>query len=368
MDLSGANTDKASAKGSSPKRILTGDRPTGRLHLGHYVGSLKTRVALQDQYDTILIIADLHMLTTKPTREDIATIAENARGMVLDYLAAGIDPAKVSIYLQSAIPEVYELNLIFEMLVTVNRLSRIPSLKEMARAANLSDEEMPFGLLGYPVLQAADILLPRAHLVPVGKDNESHVEVTREIARRFNYLYGEVFPIPEVLIGEVPTLVGTDGQAKMSKSLNNCIYLCDDAKTVEKKIRGMYTDPKRIRADIPGTVEGNPVFIYHDAFNPDRAEVEELKQRYREGKVGDVEVKERLTRVIQNLLAPMRERYAYYEKESGLVDQIILEGTMRMREIAQETMKEVRKAMGLSSILNAIARKAEQRRKRLSKG
>jgi tryptophanyl-tRNA synthetase len=284
--------------------------------------------------------------------------------MVLDYLAAGIDPDKVTIYLQSAVHETCELNLIFEMLVTVNRLSRLPSIKDMARAAHISDEEMPFGLLGYPVLQAADILLPRAHLVPVGKDNESHVEITREIARRFNTLYGEVFPVPDVIVGEVPTLVGTDGQSKMSKSIGNCIYLSDDEATVNKKVRSMYTDPKRVTADIPGTVEGNPVFIYHDTFNPDTAEVEELKARYREGRVGDVEVKEKLARAINAVLAPMRERYAHYEADTGYVDSVIVRGTERMRMIARDTLKEVRKKMGLTSAWNRIARAAERRSKR----
>ena len=348
------------------KRILTGDRPTGRLHLGHYVGSLQKRVQLQDSYDTILIIADLHMLTTRPTREDIAQISDNVRGMVLDYLAAGIDPNKATIFLQSAIHETYELNLIFEMLVTVNRLSRVPSIKDMARAAHISDEEMPFGLLGYPVLQAADILLPRSHLVPVGKDNECHVEVTREIARRFNSLYGDVFPVPDVMVGDVPTLVGTDGKDKMSKSLGNCIYLSDDEAAVIKKVRGMYTDPKRVSADIPGTVEGNPVFIYHDVFNPDKEEIEDLKRRYRAGTVGDVEVKDKLSRALNAFLAPMRTRYRAYEAETGLVDEIIVRGTERMRLIARETLKDVRTAMGLAAAWNRIARAAERRQKKLA--
>ncbi len=349
------------------KRILTGDRPTGRLHLGHYVGSLKSRVELQHSYDTTLIVADLHMLTTKPSREAIEQISENARGLVLDYLAAGIDPNITTIYLQSAVRETYELNLILEMLITVNRLTRVPSIKDMARAANLSDEEMPFGLLGYPVLQAADILLPRAHLVPVGKDNESHVEVTREVARRFNQLYGEVFPIPDVLVGEVPTLLGTDGQGKMSKSLGNTIYLSDDEKTVIKKVRGMYTDPNRVHADVPGRVEGNPVFQYHDAFNPDTAQVEDFKRRYQEGKVGDVEVKDALALAINNFLEPMRERYRQYEADTGFVDQAIIDGTEKMREMAAATMKEVKSAMGLSGSFNRIARAAERRRKKIEK-
>ncbi len=253
------------------KRILTGDRPTGQLHLGHYLGSLHNRVQLQREYDCFFIIADLHLLTTRPQKARVAQVARNVRGMVLDYLAAGIDPESSTIFIQSAVPGTYELNLLFEMLVSVPRLERVPSLKEMARDANL--DVLPFGLLGYPVLQAADILLPKANLVPVGKDNEAHVELTREIARRFNRLYDEVFPIPDVL-SEGPVLVGTDGQAKMSKSLDNAIFLSDDEETVNRKVMGMYTDPQRVRADIPGQVDGNPVFIFHDAFNADREQVE----------------------------------------------------------------------------------------------
>jgi len=343
------------------KRVLTGDRPTGRLHLGHYVGSIANRVKLQDQYHCSFIIADLHMLTTKPERSSIDEIADNAREMTLDYLACGIDPQKANIFLQSAVPETYELNLIFENLITVPRLVRTPSLKEMAKNAHL--DEIPFGLLGYPVLQAADILLPRAHLVPVGKDNVAHVELTREIAKRFNYLYGEVFPIPDFLVGDVPTLVGTDGQAKMSKSLGNAILLSDDAKTVEKKVRSMYTDPNRISANVPGRVEGNPVFIYHDVFNSNKEEVEDLKERYRQGKVGDVEVKEKLAKAINTFLEPIRERRATIEAQKGLVDEVIYQGTLAHRELAKETMKEVRRAMGIMGAWNRISRKVEEHRK-----
>jgi tryptophanyl-tRNA synthetase len=327
------------------RRILTGDRPTGPLHLGHYVGTLANRLRLQEAYECFFIVADLHTLTTRPARQDVARLGENVRQMVLDYLAVGIDPQRSAIFLQSAVPETYELNLIFEMLVSVPRLERVPSLKEMAQAADL--EAMPFGLLGYPVLQAADILLPRSTLVPVGKDNEAHVEVAREIARRFNGLYGEVFPVPEVLLGEVPSLVGIDGQAKMSKSLDNAIFLADDAGTVEAKVRRMYTDPRRVRADIPGTVEGNPVFIYHEAFNPDRAEVDDLKRRYREGRVGDVEVKTRLTRVLNAFLDPIRVRRAEYAGQPGRLDAILRAGTERARHEASVTMSAVRQAMGL---------------------
>lgn len=348
------------------KRILTGDRPTGKLHLGHYVGSLANRVRLQDEYECFFIIADLHTLTTKPEKENIELLAGNVRSAVLDYLACGIDPMKSVIYLQSAVPEVAELSLFFENLITVPRLSRVPSLKEMAQSAHI--EEMPFGLLGYPVLQAADILLPMAHLVPVGKDNVAHVEVTREIARRFNYLYGETFPIPEPLVSDYGSLVGTDGNAKMSKSLNNAIYLSDDEKTVTKRVMSMYTDPKRVSADIPGTVEGNPVFQYHDAFNPNKAEVEDLKARYRAGKVGDVEVKEKLARALNGFLDPLRERRAHYESQSGLADEVVFDGTMKMREEARKTLGVAKKAMGLSSVWNRISRKAEDVKKKAKEG
>ena len=349
------------------KRILTGDRPTGRMHLGHYVGSLKNRVRLQDDYDCYFLVADLHMLTTRPQKAHIEALRENVHEMVLDYLALGIDPSKSTLYLQSAVHAVYEMNLFFEMLVTLPRVARLPSIKDMARAANMDDEAIPFGLVGYPVLQAADILMPRAHLVPVGKDNESHVEVTREIARRFNRYYGEVFEIPEVLIGEVPTLVGTDGQAKMSKSLDNAIFLSDTAGTVEKKVRGMYTDPKRIRADIPGTVEGNPVFVYHDAFNPNREEVEDLKARYRAGKVGDVEVKEKLTQALNAFLNPIREKRRQIAADSGYVEEVLYEGTVRVQAFADETVQMMKQAMGLTGIWNRISRKARDRQKKRAK-
>jgi tryptophanyl-tRNA synthetase len=335
----------------SPKpRLLTGDRPTGKLHLGHYVGSLANRVKLQHQYESFFIIADLHTLTTRPERAHIGEIPLFIREIVLDYLAIGIDPEISTIFVQSAIPETYELNLLFEMLVTVPRLERLPSLKDMARDANL--DTMPFGLLGYPVLQAVDILLPRAHAVPVGRDNQAHVELAREMARRFNNLYGEVFPEPEEIVGDVPTLIGTDGKNKMSKSLGNAIFLSDDAATVELKVKGMYTDPKRLRATDPGTVEGNPVFDYHEAFNPDKDEIAELKERYRVGKVGDVEVKARLTRALNNFLEPIREKRAYYITHPTLPQDVLADGIRRMQAEAKETMEIVRAHTGLSYSLD----------------
>ena len=330
-------------------RILTGDRPTGKFHLGHYVGTLKNRVKLQDEYDTFLLIADYHSLTTHPDKEDVVRTRENIREAVLANYAAGIDPDKVTYYVQSDVPETAELTLLFMMLVTVPRLERIPTLKDVMRDQHI--EQASSGLLNYPVLQAADILLPRANLVPVGKDQESHVEVTREIARRFNNTFGEVFPEPEALIGDVATLIGTDGQAKMSKSLGNAIYLDDDAEAVRRKVFSMYTDPKRIRADVPGTVEGNPVFIYHDTFNPNTAEVEDLKARYRAGKVGDVEVKQKLANALNEFLEPLRQRRAYLEARPDDIIDILRTGLSRARPIAQETLTLAREAMGLTSVV-----------------
>ena len=338
-------------------RLLTGDRPTGSLHLGHYVGSLKQRVALQDTYESFILIADYHMLTTKPQKEAIEETAVNSKKIMEAYLAVGLDPDKTTFYLQSQVEEVTELTLLLSMLTTVPRLQRLPSLKDMAQNAQLT--EMPLGLLGYPVLQSADILLPRANIVPVGKDNEAHVELTRELAKRFNYLYSEVFPEPKTLIGEVQTLVGTDGNAKMSKSLNNAIYLFDDSKTVTKKVMGMYTDPNRIRADIPGKVEGNPVFIYHDVFNPNTKEIDDLKERYRSGSVGDVEVKEKLAKALNNFLDPIREKIERIVSNNGYVEQVLYQGTQKMKRIAQETLIATRKAMGLTGVWNRIRRKAE---------
>lgn len=331
---------------SQSKRVLTGDRPTGRLHLGHWVGSIQNRVRLQAEMECYFIIADLHTLTTRPERDHIARVPAMIHDMVLDYLALGIDPEVSTIFVQSAVPETAELNLIFEMLVTLPRLERLPTIKDMAQAADL--DVLPFGLVGYPVLQAADILLPRANVVPVGKDNLSHVEITREIARRFNHLYGDVFPEPEPLLASDAVLPGIDGQNKMSKSLGNAILLSDGEKTVQQQVMKMFTDPNRVRADIPGRVEGNPVFIYHDLFNPDRDEVDDLKSRYRSGTVGDVEVKRKLAAALNAFLEPIRERRAEYAQQDGLVEEILHRGNTAMRAVAKQTMEQVRGAMGLT--------------------
>lgn len=346
------------------KRLVSGDRPTGLLHLGHYVGSIHNRLKLQDSYECFFFVADLHMLTTKKSKEDIVESRTHIRQMMLDYLSCGIDPKKSHIYLQSALPAIWELNLIFEMMVTINRLQGLPSIKEMAKNAKMDEESIPFGLVGYPVLQSADILLPKGDVVPVGKDNEAHVELCRDIARRFNQLYGEFFPSPQVLLSDVPTLIGTDGQGKMSKSAGNCIFLSDDAKTVEKKVKGMYTDPNRVHAHIPGNVTNNPVFIYHDIFNTNKSEVEQLKKRYSEGSVGDVEVKECLIHALNTFLDPIRTRRAVLEEEKGYVEEVLYDGTLQMLDQTNETLKEIKSLMGLSGTWNKISRLARDRKEK----
>jgi len=322
--------------------MLTGDRPTGPLHLGHYVGSLKFRLDLQDKVECFILVADLHVLTTRI--QGLEEVGHNIREVVLDYLAVGLDPQKCTIYLQSLVPEVLELTWLFMALVGVPRAQRIPTLKEQVRDLKLDSASM--ALLAYPILQAADILMVKADVVPVGEDQESHLELTREIARRFNRLYRPVFPEPDYPIG--PRLVGLDGQAKASKSLGNVIFLSDDPETVRRKVMSMYTDPQRIRADIPGRVEGNPVFIYHNYFNDDRDEVADLQDRYRQGRVGDVEVKEKLARAINRFLDPIRERRAYFAARPHLVEEILKDGSRRARQEAQNTLQEAREAMGLA--------------------
>ena len=330
---------------TNKKRILTGDRPTGPLHLGHFVGTLKNRVRLQDEYDCFFIIADLHTLTTANNIEKTSGLNDRARNLVLDYLSVGIDPSKSVIYQQSRVPEVTYLSTIFSNLITVPRAQRVPSLKDVMH--DLKIEQPSVGLLNYPILQAADILMVKANLVPVGKDQESHVEVTREIARDFNKGFKDIFPVPEAMIGDGGTLIGTDGQAKMSKSIGNCIYLSDDEETVNKKVKGMYTDPTRLKPTDPGHVEGNPVFIYHDTFNDNLEEVADLKDRYIKGQVGDVEVKTKLALALNRFLAPIRERRAKYEGNTELLNKIIEEGSVKARIEAQKTLDEVLKAMGI---------------------
>ena len=330
---------------TSKKRVLTGDRPTGPLHLGHYVGTLKARLELQEAGNEVFIlIADYHTLTRGISVERTGQLRENTRELLLDYLAVGLDPKKVTIYRQSDVPAVAELALLFGMLVTVPRLSRVPTLKEVMRDEKI--ENPSFGLLGYPVLQAADIALVKGELVPVGKDQASHLEVTREIIHRFNSEFGEVFPEPEALIkGDV--LPGTDGKAKMSKSLGNAIMLSDDLNTVKEKVMKMYTDPTRIHPTDPGHVEGNPVFAYLDAFGPDQGRAEEIaerKERYQKGKIGDTDMKNYLVEVLFEFLGPIRERRQGFAKNANL-DEILEAGRSKVLPIAQETIAQARKAI-----------------------
>jgi tryptophanyl-tRNA synthetase len=336
------------------KRVLTGLRPTGRFHLGNYVGTLEKDVELQNdgRYECFFFFPDYHALTTY--YESSRELGANIREGLLDFLAVGIDPNKSTIYVQSLIPEVSELFLLFTMLVSVPRAQRIPTLKEQVRDLKL--ESASLGLLNYPVLQAADILMVRGELVPVGKDQMSHIELTREIARRFNQLYGPVFPEPEYLAARVPTLPGTDGSPKMSKSVGNVIYLSDDAETVRKRVMSMYTDPTRLRATDPGHVRGNPVFAYHDAFNRNLDEVKDLKARYTKGRVGDVEVKQKLAAALNEFLDPIRERRASYARQPGLLEDIIAEGSRRARLEARETLRLAKQAMGLDYFADARAR------------
>lgn len=325
------------------KRVLTGIRPTGMLHLGHYVGMIQNLVKLQDQYEVFLMVADYHALTRKTDLDYTKTIQPNTIEVVRDMIAAGVDPERVTIYRQSDVSSVAELTLLLGMLTTVPYLQRIPTLKEILASEHI--EQPSYGLLGYPVLQAADILHVKADLVPVGKDQESHLELTREVARKFNKQYTDVFPEVKSLISELGTLPGIDGKAKMSKSLGNDIKLADTTEAVTQKVKKMYTDPNRIRPTDPGTVEGNPVFLYHDAFNPDSEEVDDLKNRYRAGTVGDVEVKDKLVVALENFLTPLRERRAKYSDEQ--IFEILKSGADKVRPISEATTLEVKQAMRL---------------------
>ena len=325
------------------KRILTGIRPTGALHLGHYAGALENWRRLQDEYDCFFLIADYQV---SDKADDIDSVREAVRDIALDWLAVGLDPERSHFVIESLIPEHAELTLWLSWWLPLGMLQRNPTLK--AEMAELGSKSVPVAFFNYPVMQVANILMPKAHLVPVGEDQMPHIEMTREVARRFNRLFGEVFPEPEGLVGRVPRLVGLDGNAKMGKSLNNAIQLKDDAETVTKKVKSMFTDPTRLRATDPGHVEGNPVFMYHDAFNPDTDEVQDLKDRYVAGKVGDVEVKQKLADALNAFLDPIRERRAHYEARPELVREALATGTSHAKRIAERTMAEVRSALRLN--------------------
>lgn len=316
-------------------------RPTGKLHLGHLVGALRNWASLQKDYECFYFVADWHALTSEYA--DTTGVVGYALDNVVDWLAAGIDPEESTVFVQSLVPEHAELNLLLSMVVPIPWLERVPTYKEQRE--QLSEKDLStLGFLGYPLLQTADVVIYDASYVPVGEDQVPHLELSREVVRRFHNFYGEVFVEPQPLLTHFPRLPGIDNR-KMSKSYQNTIDLSDDQETVRKKVMRMFTDPKRTRADIPGTVEGNPVFTYHDAFNRDRAEVEDLKTRYREGRVGDVEVKQKLARALDETLEPLRERRNELLARPERIREILFDGSARARRIAGETMGRVREAM-----------------------
>src|SRR5688572_2468796 len=318
-------------------------RPTGRLHLGHLVGALRNWAPLQERYDCFYFVADWHALTSEYA--NTAPITSNAIDNVADWISAGVDPERSTLFIQSLVPEHAELALMLSMVVPIPWLERVPTYKEQQE--QLAEKDLStIGFLGYPLLQTADIAIYDGRFVPVGEDQVAHLELSREAVRRFNQFYGEVLVEPQPVLTPTSRLPGLDNR-KMSKSYGNTIDLSDDAETVVKKVRQMYTDPKRIRADIPGTVEGNPVFMYHDAFNANTAEVEDLKSRYRTGKVGDVEVKTKLAKAVNDVLEPLRERRREMLSKPGQIREIIHEGSRKARIIAQATMERVRDAVKL---------------------
>ena len=339
------------------KVILTGDRPTGKLHLGHYIGSLRRRVQLQQKGDfdrMFVFMADVQALTDNADNPE--KIRQNIMEVALDYLAAGLDPTKCTLFIQSMIPELAELTTYLMNLITVSRVQRNPTVKTEIKMRNF-EANIPLGFFCYPVSQAADITLFKATTVPAGEDQEPMIEVARELARRFNQIYGDVLVEPNIMLPENATarrLPGTDGKEKMSKSLGNCIYLSDSADDVWQKVRSMYTDPNHINVSDPGTVEGNAVFTYLDAFStdadfanfwPEYQNLDELKDHYRRGGLGDMKCKKFLNTVINNMLEPMRQRRHELEQDIPAIFDILRKGSEQAREVAAQTMSEVRHAM-----------------------
>jgi tryptophanyl-tRNA synthetase len=318
-------------------------RPTGRLHLGHLVGALDNWVPMQEQYDAYYFVADWHALTSEYASTD--ELVANGLDNVADWIGAGLDPERSTFFVQSLVPEHAELYLLLQMVTPISWLERVPTYKE--QIVQLAEKDLGnIGFLGYPLLQTADVAMYDAHVVPVGEDQVPHLELSREVVRRFNNIYGDVLTEPQPLLTPTPRLPGLDNR-KMSKSYGNTIDLSDPADVVVKKVRQMYTDPNRVRADVPGTVEGNPVFVYHDTFNPNRDEVEDLKARYRAGKVGDVEVKTKLAAAINARLDPIRERRAAALARPGYLRDVLMDGSRRARDVAERTMARVRDAVKL---------------------
>lgn len=323
------------------ERLLSGMRPSGPLHLGHFVGALENWLNFQEEFESFFLIADYQALGDHS--EQIKLIKKSVYDIALDWLSVGLNPKKCTFVIQSYVPEHAELYMFLSMITPLSDIKRNPTLKTEIK--QLGIRKVSLGFFNYPASQVADILLVRANVVPVGEDQLPHIELTRRIARKFNKLYKDIFPIPKTIIGRVTRLPGIDGKYKMSKSLNNAIYLSDDEKTVEQKIFRMYTDPKRIHANIPGTVNDNPVFIYHDSFNFNVEEVNNLKERYKKGKVSDVEVKRKLALAINNFLDPIRERRDKFQKRPDFIREILVEGSKHEQKIAKETIALVKEAM-----------------------
>ena len=322
-------------------RVVSGLRPTGKVHLGHLVGALQNWARLQDEYECFYFVADWHALTSDYA--DTGRLTEYVLDNVADWIAAGVDPSRSTIFIQSLVPEHAELHLLLSMIVPLPWLERVPTYKEQQE--QMADKDLSnYGFLGYPLLQTADIIIYNAQYVPVGEDQVPHLELSREIVRRFHTFYGQVFVEPQPLLTSFSRLPGLDNR-KMSKSYGNTINLSDDAETVRKKVMQMYTDPKRVRADIPGTVEGNPVFEYHQAFNPDAGEVRDLRDRYRKGTVGDVEVKQKLAAALNALLDPMRERRRAVLDRPGYLRELLFEHSAVARRHASATLERVKDAM-----------------------
>ena len=325
--------------------VLTGDRPTGPLHLGHYVGSLINRVILQERYKQYVMIADVQALTDNAQHPE--RVRANILHVAYDYLAVGISPEKTTIFIQSLIPQIAELTIFYLNLVTVNRLRRNPTVKAEIQQKQFG-ESLPAGFLIYPVSQAADITIVKADLVPVGEDQLPMIEQTNEIVRAFNRTYNTDILVPaQAFLSPVTRLPGTDGQAKMGKSLGNAIYLSDDADTLAKKVMGMYTDPQHIHVADPGNVEGNTVFAYLDAFDPDKKAVQELKEQYKRGGLGDVVLKKRLIQVLEHIITPIRQRRLQLEQDPAYVWDVLYRGTQAAQEVAEHTMGQVRQALKL---------------------
>ncbi len=324
---------------------MTGDRPTGKLHLGHYIGSLQNRLKLQDEYAQFVMIADVQALTDNADNPD--KVRNNVIEVALDNLAIGLDPAKTTFFIQSLIPEIAELTIFFMNLVTVSRLERNPTVKgEMKQKGYATN--VPAGFLCYPISQAADMLSFKSDVVPVGEDQLPVIEQANEISHKFNTLYGETFKKIEPIISTTPRLVGIDGGAKMSKSLNNAIFLADDRETIKKKVMQMYTDPKHIHVSDPGNVEGNVVFDYLTIFDPNQNEINDLKDNYKKGGLGDTLIKNRLADVLENIISPIRERREYLSKNPDYIMEILKSGSNNARKITSATMEEVKKAMKIN--------------------